>query len=720
MVTEHDLDVADAADDDDQDDFAGSDSELADADDPDMDLSDDLFEDAFVEERACDLCGSTAFRNDFQAFNSCSGSPEQHRYCGGCLVKHVQTVAAERRPQIRCPGCAAERPNDPKHGLLTNEELLPFLVRAPGQDSPASEASDQGSERDAYENLVEAQRASSGLVRCPTCPNSWTISLPDTGRACHRCGSWCVLCNARPFHLGLVCAQHAHQNAARELLEAELRLGGTLGAAMGPGVQGQESDVPGLLRYIGGGSLPQHRLNALRTILADHVGVNIGLMRTLLAAFAAPGEETEDSAQLALRSFDRVVSTSLGFLDAYEHLSEESASEIEDATTDQATPNDVLGPELDAFARLREQVEAEIDRIRKGKGSKTAREAVGRVLRGLAYLLTWRWWDVISGSSLLAPQRAADANGDSRDVSPAAATAQLDQRPVNPLLVAFPHFQDLSAYNRLVRVHSAPAARTRAIRETAQALQALQNSVPGDRDIARDFQRVRDMLAQLSRGERAETEDELQRWQNEEERRRGEEEVRRREEDRIRRMREEIGRDELFRTIREARREREELARRIERLQQEEPFQDSRRPVLVEHQMELANLWQEMEPTDRRLEDLNVEMARLEMQLLDVQQRLARDGIRRQRMLDRIAERRLPQAGPIEPVAFNPAEPDAAFNAIADREGWKKCPFCGIMVEKVDGCNHITCTRCRNHFCYRCSGPYPNCRCRRGSGEGYE
>jgi len=32
----------------------------------------------------------------------------------------------------------------------------------------------------------------------------------------------------------------------------------------------------------------------------------------------------------------------------------------------------------------------------------------------------------------------------------------------------------------------------------------------------------------------------------------------------------------------------------------------------------------------------------------------------------------------------------------------KECPGCGIVVEKTQGCNHMTCTKCKTEFCYVC------------------
>ncbi|KAG1903648.1 uncharacterized protein F5891DRAFT_1185273 [Suillus fuscotomentosus] len=36
----------------------------------------------------------------------------------------------------------------------------------------------------------------------------------------------------------------------------------------------------------------------------------------------------------------------------------------------------------------------------------------------------------------------------------------------------------------------------------------------------------------------------------------------------------------------------------------------------------------------------------------------------------------------------------------------KKCPTCQALIEKVDGCNHMTCTLCDSHICWRCMGVF--------------
>ncbi|KAG0704179.1 hypothetical protein DFH29DRAFT_981610 [Suillus ampliporus] len=34
----------------------------------------------------------------------------------------------------------------------------------------------------------------------------------------------------------------------------------------------------------------------------------------------------------------------------------------------------------------------------------------------------------------------------------------------------------------------------------------------------------------------------------------------------------------------------------------------------------------------------------------------------------------------------------------------KKCPSCQALIEKIDGCNHMTCKLCQSHICWRCMG----------------
>lgn len=61
-----------------------------------------------------------------------------------------------------------------------------------------------------------------------------------------------------------------------------------------------------------------------------------------------------------------------------------------------------------------------------------------------------------------------------------------------------------------------------------------------------------------------------------------------------------------------------------------------------------------------------------------------------------------------------PCPEDEAVKALftlAERERWKQCGKCKMMVERVMGCAHIRC-RCGHRFCYDCGGDWPNCSCR--------
>ncbi|KZT36299.1 hypothetical protein SISSUDRAFT_1050080 [Sistotremastrum suecicum HHB10207 ss-3] len=44
------------------------------------------------------------------------------------------------------------------------------------------------------------------------------------------------------------------------------------------------------------------------------------------------------------------------------------------------------------------------------------------------------------------------------------------------------------------------------------------------------------------------------------------------------------------------------------------------------------------------------------------------------------------------------------LEALAKARGWKPCPGCGMMIDRIVGCNHIACQSpgCNTHFCYVC------------------
>lgn len=62
---------------------------------------------------------------------------------------------------------------------------------------------------------------------------------------------------------------------------------------------------------------------------------------------------------------------------------------------------------------------------------------------------------------------------------------------------------------------------------------------------------------------------------------------------------------------------------------------------------------------------------------------------------------------------LGPRNTDALMALVRDHElhqllqEWAKanataCPGCKSIIEKSEGCNHMTCDQCRTHFCYRC------------------
>lgn len=53
---------------------------------------------------------------------------------------------------------------------------------------------------------------------------------------------------------------------------------------------------------------------------------------------------------------------------------------------------------------------------------------------------------------------------------------------------------------------------------------------------------------------------------------------------------------------------------------------------------------------------------------------------------------------------------DQPILALAEQEGWKRCPGCHHLVELAVGCFHMTC-RCRYQFCYVCAAQWKTCGC---------
>jgi len=49
---------------------------------------------------------------------------------------------------------------------------------------------------------------------------------------------------------------------------------------------------------------------------------------------------------------------------------------------------------------------------------------------------------------------------------------------------------------------------------------------------------------------------------------------------------------------------------------------------------------------------------------------------------------------------------DDEFEKWAKTQDVKKCPRCRSIINKSEGCNHMTCGRCRYQFCWLCGAPY--------------
>ena len=51
-----------------------------------------------------------------------------------------------------------------------------------------------------------------------------------------------------------------------------------------------------------------------------------------------------------------------------------------------------------------------------------------------------------------------------------------------------------------------------------------------------------------------------------------------------------------------------------------------------------------------------------------------------------------------------------AMLELAKTRGWQRCPSCRYVVERTQGCPHMTC-RCNQQFCYLCAATWKTCAC---------
>jgi hypothetical protein len=50
---------------------------------------------------------------------------------------------------------------------------------------------------------------------------------------------------------------------------------------------------------------------------------------------------------------------------------------------------------------------------------------------------------------------------------------------------------------------------------------------------------------------------------------------------------------------------------------------------------------------------------------------------------------------------------DELFKKWIKQHAVKECPTCDAPIEKIEGCNHMTCTRCQTHICWQCMKTFP-------------
>jgi len=49
---------------------------------------------------------------------------------------------------------------------------------------------------------------------------------------------------------------------------------------------------------------------------------------------------------------------------------------------------------------------------------------------------------------------------------------------------------------------------------------------------------------------------------------------------------------------------------------------------------------------------------------------------------------------------------EGEFKSWSNKKEVQRCPKCKVLIEKIEGCNHMTCYVCRYEFCWLCKGAY--------------
>ena len=64
-----------------------------------------------------------------------------------------------------------------------------------------------------------------------------------------------------------------------------------------------------------------------------------------------------------------------------------------------------------------------------------------------------------------------------------------------------------------------------------------------------------------------------------------------------------------------------------------------------------------------------------------------------------------------EVAARNRAEAETEDLTNLDTQQFKRCPNCKVLIEKIRGCNHMTCGQCHHEFCWICLSKYGTTEC---------
>ena len=64
----------------------------------------------------------------------------------------------------------------------------------------------------------------------------------------------------------------------------------------------------------------------------------------------------------------------------------------------------------------------------------------------------------------------------------------------------------------------------------------------------------------------------------------------------------------------------------------------------------------------------------------------------------------------LEKLHFEQTKPNQDLEEIKQKENWSTCPKCFNCIERIYGCNKMTCV-CKVVFCYACEKCYDECKC---------